>query len=113
MANEVEITSLDSRSIRLLAEVVGEYLRRTSGGGRSNRRTQVRSAVSGLRNVTLTGNMTSGSATITFDDFDDAADTAYDPHGAWDNAATDDEGLVAWINGQWQFIDIYNCDAVT
>ncbi|GAA4442072.1 hypothetical protein [Bremerella cremea] len=71
--------------------------------------------IGSIFNVTLTEDMSATSshqARFTFDDTTGGA-MGHDPGSRWNNATSGDEAIVSWINNRWQFLDVYNCDAIS
>lgn len=65
------------------------------------------------RLVNLASDMVSNSTTFVLDDLDETTVTAANTGGVWDNAKTNDLAYVACIEGTWQVMDVYDCDAIT
>lgn len=68
-----------------------------------------------LRNVELAEDMSGGQADFVWLDgapYLGDGDTGYDVLGSYGNAVAGQKGLVAWIEGRWQYIDL-PCEAVT
>lgn len=68
-----------------------------------------------VRNVELAEDMAAGKAEFVWLDgasYLGEGDTGHDPLGVYTNAVEGQRGLVAWIEGRWQYIDL-PCEAVT